>query len=172
MPESRIPTAVDALAERHLAAAVELSPVLATYLGQDVGQDRYDDFSPDGRAASAALARHTVAEAACLTPQDEVDRVTLTVLNERLGLQLETHEARADLLSVNGIASDLHSIREVYDLMPQSGDDDWAMIARRLQAVPLGRIGRPREVAEAIVWLMSPAASYTTATLMDVSGGR
>ena len=136
MPESRILTAVDALAERHLAAAVELSPVLATYLGLDFGQDRYDDFSPDGRAASAALARHTVAEAACLTPQDEVDRVTLTVLNERLGLQLETHEARADLLSVNGIASDLHSIREVYDLMPQSGDDDWAMIARRLQAVP------------------------------------
>ena len=136
MPESRIPTAVDALAERHLAAAVELSPVLATYLGLDFGQDRHDDFSPDGRAASAALARHTVAEAACLTPQDEVDRVTLTVLNERLGLQLETHEARADLLSVNGIASDLHSIREVYDLMPQSGDDDWAMIARRLQAVP------------------------------------
>ncbi len=49
-PNPELPTAVDALAERHLAAAVELSPVLATYLGLDVGQDRYDDFSPDGRA--------------------------------------------------------------------------------------------------------------------------
>lgn len=38
--------------------------------------------------------------------------------------------------------------------------------------VPMQRGGTADEVAEAIVWLMSPAASYTTATLMDVSGGR
>ncbi|RZJ13235.1 MAG: SDR family oxidoreductase [Acidovorax sp.] len=38
--------------------------------------------------------------------------------------------------------------------------------------VPMLRGGTANEVAEAIVWLMSPAASYTTATLMDVSGGR
>lgn len=38
--------------------------------------------------------------------------------------------------------------------------------------VPMLRGGTADEVAEAIVWLMSPAASYTTATLMDVSGGR
>lgn len=38
--------------------------------------------------------------------------------------------------------------------------------------VPMLRGGSADEVAEAIVWLMSPAASYTTATLMDVSGGR
>ncbi|MDI9628188.1 MAG: DUF885 domain-containing protein [Acidobacteriota bacterium] len=136
MPDSRTLTAVDMLAERHFAATLELSPVQATDLGLALNQDCYDDFSPDGRAEFADLARRTLAEAADLTPQDEVDRVTLTVLNERLGLQLEIHEADADLLSVNGIASDLHSIREVYDLMPQSSDDDWAMIARRLQAVP------------------------------------
>ena len=38
--------------------------------------------------------------------------------------------------------------------------------------VPMQRGGKAEEVAEAIVWLMSPAASYTTATLMEVSGGR
>ncbi|MBL7090071.1 SDR family oxidoreductase, partial [Acidovorax sp.] len=38
--------------------------------------------------------------------------------------------------------------------------------------VPMQRGGTADEVAEAIVWLMSQAASYTTATLMDVSGGR
>ena len=40
------------------------------------------------------------------------------------------------------------------------------------QQVPMQRGGKAEEVAEAIVWLMSPAASYTTATLMEVSGGR
>ncbi|MFI8618678.1 SDR family oxidoreductase [Acidovorax sp. NPDC077693] len=38
--------------------------------------------------------------------------------------------------------------------------------------VPMQRGGTAEEVAEAIVWLMSPGASYATATLMDVSGGR
>ena len=38
--------------------------------------------------------------------------------------------------------------------------------------VPMGRGGTAAEVAEAIVWLMSDASPYTTASFMEVSGGR
>lgn len=38
--------------------------------------------------------------------------------------------------------------------------------------IPLGRIGRPEEIAEAVLFLLSDAASYMTATTIDVSGGR
>ncbi len=38
--------------------------------------------------------------------------------------------------------------------------------------VPMQRAGSADEVAQAIIWLLSPEASYTTMTLMDVSGGR
>jgi NAD(P)-dependent dehydrogenase (short-subunit alcohol dehydrogenase family) len=38
--------------------------------------------------------------------------------------------------------------------------------------VPMQRGGTAQEVAEAIVWLLSDAASYTTMSLLDVSGGR
>jgi NAD(P)-dependent dehydrogenase (short-subunit alcohol dehydrogenase family) len=38
--------------------------------------------------------------------------------------------------------------------------------------VPMQRGGGAEEVAEAILWLLSPAASYTTMSLVDVSGGR
>lgn len=38
--------------------------------------------------------------------------------------------------------------------------------------VPMQRGGSADEVAQAIVWLMSDAASYTTMSLLDVSGGR
>jgi NAD(P)-dependent dehydrogenase (short-subunit alcohol dehydrogenase family) len=34
------------------------------------------------------------------------------------------------------------------------------------------RGGHPEEVASAIVWLCSDAASYVTGALLDVSGGR
>ncbi len=37
---------------------------------------------------------------------------------------------------------------------------------------PLGRPGRASEVAEAVAWLISPAASYVTGTTLTVSGGR
>lgn len=39
-------------------------------------------------------------------------------------------------------------------------------------SVPLGRVGEPREVAEAILWLLSPASGYVTGTVLSVSGGR
>lgn len=38
--------------------------------------------------------------------------------------------------------------------------------------VPMQRGGTAQEVAQAIVWLLSPEASYTTMSLIDVSGGR
>ncbi|WP_088347677.1 MULTISPECIES: SDR family oxidoreductase [Rhodomicrobium] len=37
---------------------------------------------------------------------------------------------------------------------------------------PLGRSGQPDEVGEAIVWLLSDAASYVSGTIVNVSGGR
>jgi NAD(P)-dependent dehydrogenase (short-subunit alcohol dehydrogenase family) len=45
-------------------------------------------------------------------------------------------------------------------------------IARFGPTVPMGRAGTAEEVAEAALWLLSDKASYVTATLFDVSGGR
>ena len=45
--------------------------------------------------------------------------------------------------------------------------------ARELaSSIPMQRAGSAEEIAEAIVWLLSDAASYTTGALLDVSGGR
>jgi NAD(P)-dependent dehydrogenase (short-subunit alcohol dehydrogenase family) len=39
------------------------------------------------------------------------------------------------------------------------------------RAVPLGRVGTPQEVARSIAFLASPASSYTTGALLELSGG-
>ena len=45
-------------------------------------------------------------------------------------------------------------------------------VARVSSSVPMGRGGQATEVAEAILWLASEQASYTSGALLDVSGGR
>jgi NAD(P)-dependent dehydrogenase (short-subunit alcohol dehydrogenase family) len=59
------------------------------------------------------------------------------------------------------IATDIHASGGLPDRVQQLA-----------HLVPMQRGGTAQEVAEAIVWLLSPAASYTTMSLLDVSGGR
>lgn len=41
-----------------------------------------------------------------------------------------------------------------------------------LSWIPMGRAGRPEEVAELIAWLASDAVSFSTGAVYDISGGR
>jgi NAD(P)-dependent dehydrogenase (short-subunit alcohol dehydrogenase family) len=45
-------------------------------------------------------------------------------------------------------------------------------LERVAAAIPMRRAGEPEEVAEAVAWLMSDAASYITGTTLRVAGGR
>jgi NAD(P)-dependent dehydrogenase (short-subunit alcohol dehydrogenase family) len=48
----------------------------------------------------------------------------------------------------------------------------WVQELARSRRIPLGRIGRPEEAAQALVFLASPLASFITGTALDVSGGQ
>ncbi|MGL4744375.1 MAG: DUF885 domain-containing protein, partial [Dermatophilaceae bacterium] len=148
---SRQPTAVDAIAEAYFDAAATASPIEATYLGVPGSETELDDFSPDGYAHHATIARDALTALQASGPSDDVDRVTIAAMRERLGVVVDTHEAGYDRMELNVIASPVQSCRDVFDLMPTATDDDWATIAARLANVPtaLGQYaGTLRESAD------------------------
>ena len=49
--------------------------------------------------------------------------------------------------------------------------DAWFADLPKEKKIPRGRLGRPEEVARAIVFLASPAASYITGAQLEISGG-
>ena len=134
--QSRPQTEIDRIAEAHLDAEAALSPIEATFIGVPGHDEDLDDLSPDGLAAAARLRRSTLAALEDVVPLDDVDRVTVEAMRERLGLSVELHEAGLDQSEINVIASPLQTVRDVFDLMPTATEDDWATIATRLSKVP------------------------------------
>ncbi len=45
-------------------------------------------------------------------------------------------------------------------------------LERLASTIPMERAGTPLEVAEGVLWLLSPAASYTTGAILQIGGGR
>lgn len=82
-------------------------------------------------------------------------------LTRGLGLEVADQGIRVVGVAPGLIDTDLHA---------RTGDPD--RIARMAPDIPLGRAGRTTEVAEAVAWLMSDAATYITATTLRVAGGR
>ena len=77
-----------------------------------------------------------------------------------LAKELAPHGIRVNAVRPGLIESDFH-------LHATPGRVD-----RMLPVIPMQRAGTADEVAEAVVWLASPAASYVTGAFIDVTGGR
>lgn len=74
-------------------------------------------------------------------------------------------EVARDGIMVNAVTPgtiDAPMLREL------SAEHEQALLA----TVPMGRVGKPDEVAELVAWLCSDACSYSTGAVYDVSGGR
>ncbi|MFG6486515.1 SDR family oxidoreductase [Roseateles sp. BYS78W] len=83
-----------------------------------------------------------------------VDTLTKGLARELIGEGIRVNGVRPGI-----IETDIHAA---------SGMDAAAAAA----TIPIQRLGRADEVAEAIAWLLSDAASYTVGALLDVAGGR
>jgi NAD(P)-dependent dehydrogenase (short-subunit alcohol dehydrogenase family) len=88
-------------------------------------------------------------------------KAALDTLAVGLAKELAPQKVRVNAVRPGLIETDIHG---------SGGQPDRA---QRLGATtPMGRPGRAEEVGQAIVWLLSDAASYTTGAILDVAGGR
>src|SRR5690606_35922604 len=145
----RTPTPIDAVAEAYVTRIAELDPIAATSMGLSGYDHLVTDLSPAGHEARAEADRAVLRELDGLEPVDDVDRVTLAAMRERVGLQLELHEAGEPLASLNNIASPVQELRDVFDIMPTGTVEAWENIASRLNGLPSAIDGYMASLAEA-----------------------
>ena len=158
----RRPTAVDAVAERYLETFAALDPSAATEMGITGHDDDVTDYSLDGAAARAEAARSALRELDGVDAADDVDRVTVAAMRERLGIQIELHDAGLDVGDLNVIASPLQEMRDVFDLMPTDTDEDWALISTRLSKLPDRAAGYAEALRTAVAGEQPPAVRQVT----------
>ena len=176
----RAPSPIDTIAEAYMTQYATLDPLAATSMGIAGHDHEMTDHSPAGLEARAELTRSTLQALDGASPTDEIDQITLAAMRERLGLELELHEAGEFLRYLNNIASPVQNLRDVFDIMPTDDVEAWSNIAARLNALPFavdgyieslrlaastGAVAAVRQIEEAARQadeLADPATSFFT----------
>ena len=86
-------------------------------------------------------------------------KAAVIILTKRLALELGQYG-----INVNAIAPGFIST-EMTEKLPDKAKEFY------IANIPLNRAGTPEDIAEVVSFLISPAASYITGTVINVSGG-
>ncbi|MFY1674617.1 DUF885 domain-containing protein [Plantactinospora sp. WMMB334] len=123
---------INELADRYVDEWARLNPTGATFVGIGGYDDQLGDLSPDGYAAQAELTRRALTDLDATEPDSEAERTAKEAMRERLGLEVARYEAGETTSELNVIASGLHELRQVFDLMPTEGAEAVGNVAARL----------------------------------------
>jgi NAD(P)-dependent dehydrogenase (short-subunit alcohol dehydrogenase family) len=86
----------------------------------------------------------------------QMAKTALTVFTKSLARAEGPRGVRVNMINPGFIRTPAYAASEIPELRRQ---------------VPLGRLGEPKDIAQAVVWLASPQASYVSGAVLDVGGG-
>lgn len=127
---------VHAISDRYVADFAALDPLAATFQGIGGYDDQLPDVSPEGHAARGELAARALQAMADAVPADDSEHNAKAVFLERIGLEVEVHEAGLRTSELNVMESAPHSITMAFDLMPIETAENWQVIADRMIKIP------------------------------------
>jgi len=78
-----------------------------------------------------------------------------------LAREVATEGIRVNAVAPGLIATGLHA-----------ANGEPGRLQRLMPSIPMQRAGLPEEVAEAVLWMLSPASSYTMGAILEMGGGR
>lgn len=153
----------------------ELDPLFATNSGIFDYDELLPDFSPAGTTQRLAATREDLHHLAGLRADDEIDRIALSVMRERLETRLALMESGESERLFGVLTSPLSEIRQVFELMGRDSEEERDVIAARLEKVrPALESWRPtlEELAGSdrlqsrrhVLGVADQAATYATGT--------
>jgi uncharacterized protein (DUF885 family) len=123
------------LNDQYITDSAKLSPINASFLGLTDYDDQLDDFSLAGSQRKPALIRQTLSTLCSLVPKDDIDRIAVAVMQERLNSELALYDSYESQILCAVIFSPVLVIRQVFEVMPHDTDKEISNIAARFNAI-------------------------------------
>jgi len=159
---TNIPEPFVEVSEQHLDALVNLNVKAAFLVAQAAARKMIE--APDRNMRGGAIVNMSSQMGHVGSVNRSVYCMTkhaLEGLTKAMALELAAHNIR-----VNSIAPTFIETPMTAPMFARPGFGDWVR-----ERIPMGRVGQPDEVAAAVVFLASPAASLMTGTCLLLDGG-
>ena len=114
--------------------------------------------SVNGQSPAALVAAYNAAKAGVIA------------LTRTLALELAPYGVRVNAVSPGPVYTDFNR-QNMAERAQSLNISEEEIIQRVARSIPLGRWGEPREIAQGVAFLCSPAASWITGEVLRVSGG-
>lgn len=124
------------VAAAHVASHVELDPCAAIIMGVRDTSTSLTDYSPEGHAARAELARTTIATLRDAGRHTGAHRVAAQVMERRLVAELDLLERGLRQAQLDFVDAPVQTLQRVFDLVDTSTQDAWRTVESLLHDVP------------------------------------
>jgi NAD(P)-dependent dehydrogenase (short-subunit alcohol dehydrogenase family) len=99
-----------------------------------------------------------------------ISKTAINGLTWRMAGELAEHGIRMNAISTD--VTESHQLRvDASEVAEERGVDTETVLAEMGEKRPLGRLGQPEDIADAVMYLASDRAAYVVGTILRVSGG-